>query len=82
MEPGRQMFVTSELVSRDGARAMFKGKGEVDGNTTVAARFTLVGYNLRDRNSAWQERDDRIRAHLRELCEILRGELHPGMRDA
>src|SRR5262249_16185613 len=42
MEPGRRMAVTSELVEdADGpveALATFKGKGEVDGQTTVSAR--------------------------------------------
>lgn len=80
MEPGRQMAVTAELVERDGRRASFKGKGEVDGVTTVAARLTLEGYNLRDRNPALRDTDERIVAHLRGLCGILRGELLAGMK--
>ena len=36
MEPGRQMRITAELVERDGPLATFKGKGEVDGASTVS----------------------------------------------
>ncbi len=82
MEPGRQMTVTTELVERDGARASFKGKGEVEGATTVAARLTLEGYNLRDRNPALKETDERIVAHLRSLCGILWGQLLAGTKGA
>ncbi len=82
MEPGRRMAVTAELTGRDGPEASFKGKGEVDGNTTVSARFTLIGYNLRDRNPALAPTDERLVAHLREHCGILRGELAARTKDA
>ena len=82
MEPGRRMTVTAELVERDGAAASFKGKGEVDGNATVSARFTLTGYNLRDRTPALAAADERLVAHLRGLCGILRGELALKAKDA
>jgi len=75
MEPGRQMQITAELVERDGDLATLKGKGEVDGNTTVAARLTLGYYNLRDRNPALQSTDERIVQHLRSLYGVLRGEI-------
>jgi 3-hydroxyacyl-[acyl-carrier-protein] dehydratase len=75
MEPGRQMLVTTELVEQDGARATFKGKGEVDGVSTVSARLTLACSNLRDRNPALEETDERLVRHLREQCRFLRGEL-------
>ena len=82
MEPGRQLQVTSELVERNGSEAAFKAKGEVDGNTTVAARLTLAGYSLRDRNPALKGTDERIVGQLRDLCRILRGELRAGTKDA
>ena len=82
MEPGRRMTVTAELVERDGAAASFKGKGEVDGNATVSARFTLTGYNLRDRNPTLAATDERLVEHLRGLCGILRGELALKAKDA
>src|SRR6266480_3720523 len=48
MEPGRQLCVEVELVGQDGPAATFKGKGEVNGVSTVSARLTLDRYNLRD----------------------------------
>src|SRR5215510_15036044 len=50
MEPGRQMAVTAEMVEHQDGLASFKGKGEVNGNATVTARFTLARYNLSDRS--------------------------------
>jgi 3-hydroxyacyl-[acyl-carrier-protein] dehydratase len=72
MEPGRQMTVTVELVERDGDRATFKGKGEMDGQSTVSARLTLLGYNLRDRDPALQEHDERLIRHYRQMYGLLR----------
>src|SRR3954471_16616661 len=46
MEPGRQMAVAVDLVEQGPGSATFKGKGEVDGQATVSARFTLARYNL------------------------------------
>jgi 3-hydroxyacyl-[acyl-carrier-protein] dehydratase len=71
MEPGRQMRVGVELVERNGALAVFKGKGEADGQQTVAARLTLCSYNLRDRDPAFQARDERLVRHWRELGALL-----------
>jgi len=72
MEPGRQMSVFVELVEQDESSATFKGKGEVDGQTTVAARLTLARYNLRDRDPALSAADARIVQHLRNLYGQLR----------
>jgi 3-hydroxyacyl-[acyl-carrier-protein] dehydratase len=72
MEPGRQMRVTVELVERDGSFATFKGKGETDGQSTVSARFTVLGYNLRDRDPALQPNDERLIQHYRDLYRLLR----------
>src|SRR6266404_4834686 len=48
MEPGRQMAITVDLAeqvdSPEGPLAIFKSKGEVDGNATVSARITVVRY--------------------------------------
>jgi 3-hydroxyacyl-[acyl-carrier-protein] dehydratase len=78
MEPGRQMSVRVELVEQDDSSATFKGKGEVDGQTTVAARLTLARYNLRDRDAALRSADERIVQHVRNLCGLLR--LNPAAR--
>lgn len=74
MEPGRQMSINVELLEQDQSLATFKGKGDVEGTSTVNARLTLVRYNLRDRNPQWQTTDERIVSHLRSQYSILRGE--------
>src|ERR1700716_2328259 len=60
MEPGRQMSITVDLAQAGSNDAVFKGKGEVDGNSVVSARFTLAKFNLRDRNPALQDVDKRM----------------------
>ena len=75
MEPGRQMLLTVELVEESGDLATFKGKGEMNGNSTVSARFTLARSNLRDRNPAWECLDGRIVQQLRERYLLLCPEL-------
>jgi 3-hydroxyacyl-[acyl-carrier-protein] dehydratase len=77
MEPGRQMQITVELAEEEGPLATLKGKGETDGNATVAARLTLTRYNLRDRNPALSPLDERLVEHLRGQCRLLRGEVLP-----
>jgi 3-hydroxyacyl-[acyl-carrier-protein] dehydratase len=72
MEPGKTLMVTTELMESDGSLATLKGKGEVEGNLTVSARFTLTRYNLRDRDPMLQGADLRIVEHFRELCRMLR----------
>jgi 3-hydroxyacyl-[acyl-carrier-protein] dehydratase len=77
MDPGRQMTITAELLERDETLATFKGKGEVDGQTTVAARYTLARYNLRDRNPALQPTDERLVQQQRHWYTVLKGDLDP-----
>jgi 3-hydroxyacyl-[acyl-carrier-protein] dehydratase len=72
MEPGRQLLLSAELTEEDGSLASFKGKGEVDGLAAVSAKLTVVRYNLRDRDPAWQPVDERIVKHLRSLYLVLR----------
>jgi 3-hydroxyacyl-[acyl-carrier-protein] dehydratase len=75
MEPGRQMLLTAELIEQNGALAEFKGRGEVDGNTSVTARFVLTRYNLHDRNPALRPTDDQLLAHWRARYSVLTGDL-------
>lgn len=77
MQPGRQMSITVELAEKDDALATFKGKGETDGATTVSAKLTLARYNLRDRNPALRNADERLVEHWRELYSLLRPQLQP-----
>jgi 3-hydroxyacyl-[acyl-carrier-protein] dehydratase len=77
MVPGRQMFISVEMTEQAGRLATFKGKGEVEGNSVVSARFTLDRYNLSDRNPALQSIDERMVNHLRSLYTLLKGDLAP-----
>jgi 3-hydroxyacyl-[acyl-carrier-protein] dehydratase len=84
MDPGRQMAITADLVEQntgpEGPFAVFKARGEVDGNATVSARLTLVQYNLRDRNPVLRATDERIVAHLRSLYLMLSGAVETSAR--
>ncbi len=76
MQPGHSMIITVETAdySPDNPSAVFKGKAEMEGASTVAAKFTVTRYNLRDRNPAHQETDERIVAQLKSQYRVLRGE--------
>ena len=75
MQPGHSLVVTAEMMETapDAAEVVFKGKGEMDGASTVSAKFTLARYNLRDKNPALEAVDKRIVDHLRSLHLILKG---------
>lgn len=80
MQPGRTLAVTVEVadLKDDTAEVTFKGKGDMEGASTVSAKFTLARYNLRDRNPALAPVDQRIVDHLRGLALVLKGELACG----
>jgi len=82
MEPGRSLILTVEAADGIGEAAdvTFKGKGEMNGMSTVSARFTVNRYNLLERNPAWKSIDERIVAQLRQHYCCLRGDfdLQPG----
>src|SRR5438552_1555125 len=67
MEPSRRMLISAELVEQDRDLATFKGRGEVNGNATVSARFMVSRYNLCDRNPSLRKMDERLIEHLRHL---------------
>jgi 3-hydroxyacyl-[acyl-carrier-protein] dehydratase len=78
VEPGRSLMVTVELaepLANGEGPVAFKGKGEIEGVSTVSARLTLTRYNLRDRSPALAAADERITGHLRALYPVLKGEL-------
>jgi 3-hydroxyacyl-[acyl-carrier-protein] dehydratase len=77
MQPGHSMIITVEAAdySPANASAVFKGKAEMEGTSTVSAKFTVARYNLRDRNPALQDADERIITQLRRHYRILCGEL-------
>jgi 3-hydroxyacyl-[acyl-carrier-protein] dehydratase len=76
MKPGHSMIITVEVAVYSPANpsAVFKGRAEMEGTTTVSAKFTVARYNLRDRNPSLNEADVRIVDHLRSQYRILRGE--------
>lgn len=75
MEPGKNLVVTAEMVECTDSGAVLKGKGEVEGNSTVSARLSLTRYNLRDRDAALQTTDARIIENLRGVYSVLSGKV-------
>ena len=75
MEPGRQMQIAVDLTEQEERSAWFKGKGEVEGQSVVTARFCLTRYNLKERNPALDSMDERIVKQQRELYSLLKGDL-------
>ena len=73
MSPGQRLELTVELMNTDGPTAKFKGRGEVNGVQTVSAQLVLAGYNLREHNPDWADRDDRLIRNLRAQGDLLRG---------
>jgi 3-hydroxyacyl-[acyl-carrier-protein] dehydratase len=75
MQPGHSLVVTAEMMETapDAAEVVFKGKGEMDGVSTVSAKFTLARYNLRDKNPALESVDKCIVEHLRSVHLTLKG---------
>lgn len=71
MEPGKSMIVTVEAAELGPVEATFKGRGEVQGSSTVSARFTLTRYNLRDRRPELEKVDARILEDLRAKYLVL-----------
>jgi 3-hydroxyacyl-[acyl-carrier-protein] dehydratase len=80
MQPGGTLELTSELVEQTATHAQFRGKGETNGETAVAARLTLIRYNLRDRDPRLAGIDERIVNHWRSLYIVLRAESNAGVQ--
>ncbi len=76
MQPGHHMLITVEMAEYSPAapEVVLKGKGEMEGNATVTAKFTVARFNLRDRNPALESADQRIIEQLKQHARILRGE--------
>jgi 3-hydroxyacyl-[acyl-carrier-protein] dehydratase len=73
MQPGGRMELAAEIVELGNGVASLKGKGEVAGNMTVSARYTLQRYNLADRDPALRTVDEAIVKHLRGQYLMLSG---------
>jgi 3-hydroxyacyl-[acyl-carrier-protein] dehydratase len=72
VEPGRQLQLRVELVSHGERESTFKGAGVIDGQEMVKGRFTLMRYNLRERDPELHATDAAIVAGLRDLYATLR----------
>lgn len=72
VEPGRQLELHVELVDLRDDEATFKGEGRIEDQSMVRGRFTLVRYNLRDKNPSLVNSDKLITEHMRELFATLR----------
>jgi 3-hydroxyacyl-[acyl-carrier-protein] dehydratase len=71
MEPGKALVISVEMTECDARQAVFRGKGEVEGNSAVSARFVLDRYNLRDRDPRMDSADARLIQHYRDLALML-----------
>ena len=72
VEPGRQLQLRVEMVSQGERESAFKGGGVIDGQEMGKGRFTLMRYNLRDRDPGLAATDAVIVAGLRDLFATLR----------
>ncbi len=75
VEPGNRLIFDIELSSeykQDTKVISFKGTGEIDGTSTVSARFALERYNLRERNPDFAQIDEELTNHYRGLYLTLR----------
>ncbi len=77
MQPGHSLIVTAEMMetAADAGEVVFKGKGEMDGTSTVAAKYTLARYNLRDRDPGLESVDKRMVDHFRSVYLTLKGDM-------
>jgi 3-hydroxyacyl-[acyl-carrier-protein] dehydratase len=72
VEPGRQLQLRVDLLSHNERESSFKGVGLIDDQEMVKGRFTLMRYNLRDRDPELHGTDGSIVAGLRDLFTTLR----------
>jgi 3-hydroxyacyl-[acyl-carrier-protein] dehydratase len=76
MQPGRRLDVSVDLTKESGDWATFRGKGsDDDGQQTVAAVFTLHGYQLATRGPAGIRADEQLLQHWKNRWALLTGEL-------
>jgi len=76
MEPGRTLSIRVEWVKQPDANGLaeFKGRGLVDGVSVVSAQFSLISYNLRDRQPSGAELDaELIRCWRRRAAMLQQG---------
>jgi 3-hydroxyacyl-[acyl-carrier-protein] dehydratase len=69
--PGRQLQITVEQLSRDGALVSFKFQGEVEGRVCVSGRLTLECSNLVDDDPDLAGIDERLIQYQRQQQALL-----------
>jgi 3-hydroxyacyl-[acyl-carrier-protein] dehydratase len=72
VEPGRQLQLRVDLIEHGPRETTFKGEGSIADQVMVKGRFTLVRWNLREKNPALHGTDTAIVEHLRDLYATLR----------
>jgi 3-hydroxyacyl-[acyl-carrier-protein] dehydratase len=72
VEPGRQLQLRVEMTSLGDRESAFKGVGLIDGQEMVKGRFTLMRYNLGEKDPSLQAADAAIVSGLRDLFATLR----------
>jgi 3-hydroxyacyl-[acyl-carrier-protein] dehydratase len=72
VEPGRRLHLRVELLEMGPHEASLKGEGLCDEQVMVRGRFSLMRYNLRDKNPELHPTDAAIVAGLREQFATLR----------
>lgn len=72
VEPGRRLQLRVDLVAHGDSETTFKGAGTIDGQDMVKGRFTLIRYNLREKNPSLHATDSLIVSGLRDLFGTLR----------
>jgi 3-hydroxyacyl-[acyl-carrier-protein] dehydratase len=71
VEPGRRLMLHVDVVEHGPTETSFKGKGLVDDQVVVQGKFSLVRYNLRDRDPGLHVLDTVMVDTLRDLYATL-----------
>jgi len=71
MEPGKSLSIHVEILELGDQTAVFKGKGESGGQSTVSGRFTLARYNLAEKNPLLAGLDQEIIESLKRRYRLL-----------
>lgn len=69
--PGKQLVVSCKLLEDDGADAVLKVIGEMEGRTSISAKITLTRFNLADRHPIHRREDQRLRVHHLRTFQML-----------
>jgi 3-hydroxyacyl-[acyl-carrier-protein] dehydratase len=69
--PGQTLTIESLCKELADERSVFAAGGSLDGRTIVKAQFTLRHLNLADTDPTLAEVDEKLRAHLRALFDLL-----------